>query len=220
MSDVWPSLLFSLRIAIVATSLAAAIGVPLAYAMARRPFRGRALLEGLILMPMVLPPTVVGYAIIMAFGSRGWVGAWLGRCFDYSITFRFEGAVLAAAVVALPILYLPSRAAFAGVERDLEDAARLSGAGGVRLFVQISLPLARRGIVSGLLLGFARSVGEFGATLMVLGWQPGRVTLPISVYADYTRGELASATPAVAALSAISLALVMAYNASSAAKQD
>jgi molybdate transport system permease protein len=220
MSDIWQPLGLSLRIATVATLLTALIGVPLAYAMARRQFPGRGLLDGFILLPLVLPPTVVGYLLIVALGSRGWLARQMGPAFDYTIVFRFEGAVLAALIVALPMLYIPAKAAFASVERDLEDAARIMGANRLQLFWHVSIPLARRGLVSGLLLAFARALGEFGATMMVFGWQPGKLTLPISIYADYAQGELTHATAAVVALSIISLSLVLAYNLTLSAKRD
>jgi molybdate transport system permease protein len=212
MSDLWQPLGLSLRIAGVATLLTALLATPLAYAMARRRFPGRSLVEGFILLPLVLPPTVVGYILIMALGSRGWITGLFGDGLEYSIVFRPEGAVIAALVVAMPMLYMPAKAAFGAVDRDLEDAARIEGAGRLQLFFQVSIPLARRGLVSGLLLAFARALGEFGATMMVLGWQPGNVTLPISIYADYELGQLSHATAAVVALSLISLSLVLAYN--------
>lgn len=216
MTDLWPALWLSLRIAMTATLLACAIGIPLAFVLARHNFRGKSLAEGLILLPMVLPPTVLGYMLLMAFGARGWLSPWLG---GYSIVFRFEGAVLAAAIVALPMLYLPAKAGFASVERELEDIARLMGANRLQTFWHVSVPLACRGLVSGLVLAFARALGEFGATVMVFGWQPGRLTLPISIYADYEQGNLSHATAAVVALSALSLGLIMLYNASSAGRQ-
>jgi len=220
MSELWNPLFLSLRIAITATALVALIGVPLALFMSRRRFTGKSLIEGLIVVPMVLPPTVVGYGIIILFGSRGWIGHWLYQAFGYTILFRFEGAVLAAAVVALPMLYLPAKVGFASISRDLEDSARMMGASGRQVFWHISLPLARRGIFSGLMLAFARALGEFGATVMVFGWQASRVTLPISVYADYEQDALGHAWWAVGALGIISLAVVMAYNRSAASTQE
>jgi molybdate transport system permease protein len=220
MSDLWDPLLLSLRIATTATLLVVLIGVPLALLMSRRRFIGKNLIEGLIVVPMVMPPTVVGYGIILLLGSRGWVGQWLNRAFGYSIVFRFEGAVLAAALVALPMLYLPAKAGFASIEREMEDNAKLMGASRWQVFWHVALPLARRGVYSGLLLAFARALGEFGATMMVFGWQPGRVTLPVSIYADYEQNNMAHAMAAGVALALISLTLVMAYNRSSAAAQD
>jgi molybdate transport system permease protein len=220
MTDLWRPLLLSLRVAGLATVLVAVVGVPLAYVMARRRFPGRSVLEALLTVPLVLPPTVVGYLIIVTLGARGLVGRWLYRFADYSIMFRWEGAVLAAAVVSLPMLYIPARAAFAAVEKEMEDVATLMGAGRLATFWHVSLPLARRGIAAGLILAFARSLGEFGATAMVLGIQPERTTLPISIWVDYEHRNLGHAAAAVAALSAVSLALVMAYNASSVSRQE
>src|SRR5262245_38641206 len=123
MTSLRASLVLSIEIALTATAIVLVVGVPLAKYMSRRRFAGKSIVEGLILMPLVLPPTVVGYFILMIFGARGWLGQWLHGAFGYSIAFRFEGAVLAAAVVALPMLYIPAKAAFASVERELEDIA-------------------------------------------------------------------------------------------------
>jgi molybdate transport system permease protein len=220
MSDVWQPLWLSARVAGAATLLTVLLATPLAYLMARRAFFGRNVVEGIILLPLVLPPTVVGYALIMGLGARSPVWHWLSVSSEYSIVFRFEGAVLAALVVALPMLYMPAKAAFGSIERELEDAARIMGANRLQVFWHVGIPLARRGLVSGLLLAFARALGEFGATMMVFGWQPGRLTLPISIYADYEQGNLPNATGAVVALSLISLSLVLAYNLTLARKRD
>ncbi|MCX5660428.1 MAG: molybdate ABC transporter permease subunit [Planctomycetota bacterium] len=214
MLELWPSLYLSLRIALAAMVVTALLALPLALLMSRRRFVGKSLVEALILLPLVLPPTVVGYFLIVAFGARGVVGQYLDQLFGYSILFRFEGAVLAAATVALPMLYLPAKAGFATVNRDLEDIALLLGASRWRTFWRITLPLAWHGILSGLLLAFARALGEFGATVMVFGWSPGRLTLPISVYSDYEQGELGKAAVAAVALTLVSLFLVVLYNRS------
>lgn len=209
MSELGAASALSLRIAAVATLVTVIIGVPLAWGMARRKFPGRGIFEAFILMPVVLPPTVVGYALLMLFGANGWIGRYLG---GYSIAFRFEGAVLAAVVVALPMLYLPAKAGFAAVERELEDVATLMGANRWQTFWHVSVPLARRGLLSGIVLAFARALGEFGATVMVFGWQPGRVTLPISVYAQFEQGDLNAALPAVMVMAIVALGLVLVYN--------
>jgi molybdate transport system permease protein len=220
MSHWLPSLLLSVRVAVVATILVALVGVPLAYVVGRRAFRGRSLIEALLVVPLILPPTVVGYFILMLLGRRGAVGAALDRWFGYSVLFNWHGAVIASAVVALPLLYLPARAAFSSIESELEDIARLMGAGPIRVFWHVSLPLARRGIASGLLLAFARALGEFGATVMVMGDLPGRRTLPIAIYNDYVAGDLAAAAPAVAALTGVSLLVIVLYNRSTLGKRD
>lgn len=213
MSDVWTPLRFSLSIAGAATVLVAVLAVPFAYLAARARFPGRSVAEAVVVAPLVLPPTVIGYALIVLLGRHGWVGRPLARWTGgYTVLFRPEGGVLAAAVVALPLLYLPARAAFAGVDPDLEAAARLMGATRWQTFWHVSLPLARRGIASGLLLAFGRALGEFGATTMVMGSQPDRQTLPIAIYADATGGDLAHAAPGVWALSVLSLLLVLLYN--------
>jgi molybdate transport system permease protein len=220
MSPIWPPLVLSLEIAACATALTALIAIPLAFWMARHRVAGRSVIEALITVPLVLPPTVVGYLIIVTLGARGWIGRWLKDSFDYTILFRFEGAVLAAAAVALPLLYIPAKAAFASVDREMEETATLMGASRLQLFWHVSLPLARRGIVSGLILAFARALGEFGATIMVFGWSEDRKTLPILIYTDWTDGDLAKATAAVIVLAGVSLGMIFLYNRSSISRQD
>lgn len=212
MENLWAPLFLSLQIAAAATALTTLVAVPLAYMLARRHFFGRGVVEALILLPLVLPPTVVGYLILMLFSRGGYIGHWLQAVCDYSIVFRFEGAVLAAAVVALPMLYIPAKAAFQNVDRDLEDISKTFGANRLQVFWYVSLPMARRGLVSGLILAFARALGEFGATLMVFGWQPSRLTLPISIYAAYEQGTMNTALPAVLALLGLSAVLIASYN--------
>ncbi len=215
MSDLLSPLLFSLAVATAATLLVILVGVPLSYLAARIRFPGKSLLEAAITIPLVLPPTVVGYFLLVIFGRNGWIGSSLRSITGgYSVIFRPEGAVLAAAVVSLPLLYLPTRAAFAAVDRELEDMARILGATPLQIFWHVSLPLARRGIASGLLLTFARALGEFGATVMVLGQFANRQTLPISIYNDWSSGEMPHAAPAVWALTLISLVVILVYNRS------
>jgi molybdate transport system permease protein len=210
----------SLRVAAVATALVAVIAVPLAFAMARWRVPGRSIVEALLTLPLVLPPTVVGYFILIAAGKQSALGQWLLRHFDYSIVFHWHGAVVASAAVALPMLYMPAKAAFAGVDHELEDASRLLGANLLQQFWHVSLPLARRGIMSGLLLAFARALGEFGATVMVLGDQEKFQTLPISIYTDWVAGDLKRATGAVLALTGICLIVILLYNKSPLGKRD
>lgn len=205
----------SVRVALCATALAALVALPLA-ALTARPRRrhqarvgvARGAAELLMLLPLVLPPTVVGYALIMLLGARGPIAPLLG---GYSIVFRFEGAVLASTVVALPLLYLPARAALAEVDGELIDLARLLGASRWRTFWSVLLPLARRGVGGGLVLAFARALGEFGATVMVFGWRNDGATLPVVIYAAYDQGEPERALPAALALVALSVALLAAY---------
>ena len=213
MTDLWPPLRLSLGIASVATALVAVVGVALAYGAARAWPWVRTTLDAAVTLPLVLPPTVVGYLLIAVLGRNGPVGGPLARWTGgYTVLFRPEGGVIAAAVVALPLLYLPARAAFAGVDPDLEATARLAGANAVQLFWHVSLPLARRGIAAGLLLAFARAVGEFGATDMVMANFADRQTLPIAVYNRTLNGDLHGASSAVWVLTGLSLAIVLVYN--------
>jgi molybdate transport system permease protein len=216
MSHLLPPLLLSLRIAIAATGMVALVGIPLAYFMRKRRFAGKSALEVLLIVPLVLPPTVVGYFLLVALGARSPLGRVLRAMFDYSFVFHWHGAVIAAAVVSLPLLYLPAKAAFASVEIEMEEIARLMGANRFEVFWHVSLPLARRGILSGLLLAFARALGEFGATIMIMGDLEGRRTLPISIYNDYLVGDLNRAWPGVIALTGIALGVVFIYNAATA----
>jgi molybdate transport system permease protein len=221
MSDLWQPLGFSILIATAATLLVCVVGISLAYFSANTRFFGKSLLEALLTLPLVLPPTVVGYFLLRLFGSSGWIGPILSRLFrGYTIVFRPEAGVLAAAVVALPLLYLPAKSAFAAIDRDLEATARLMGANRLQIFWHVSLPLARGGIASGVLLAFARAMGEFGATTMVMGNIPGQQTLPIFIYTQTTAGDMQSASAAVWALSALSLLVVLLYNRSPIGGQD
>lgn len=217
--ELWETLWLSLRIAALATLLALAVALPLSYLNARARYWGQSVVEGMLVVPMVLPPTVVGYLIIVALGTRGWIGQYLHQWFSYSILFRLEGAVLAAATVAVPLLYLPTRAAFAAVDRDLEDTARVMGANRLQVFFHVSLPMALRGLGSGVMLAFARALGEFGATVMVFGIRLHHTTLPVSIYLHYEDGEMSRALPAVVLLCILSLALTLLYNRSALSKQ-
>jgi molybdate transport system permease protein len=213
MNELWQAIRFSLFVTLLATALVAAVGVPLAFVFARRRFVGKSVIEALLLVPLVLPPTVVGYLLILLLGHRSPLGRGVEAVLGHPLLFSWQGAVVSAGVVALPLLFLPAKAAFAGIEPELEDVARVMGANGWQTFWHVSLPLARRGIASGLLLAFARALGEFGATVMVLGDLEGRRTLPILIYNDFVAGDLrASTAVAVSLLSAISLVIMLLYN--------
>lgn len=215
MHSLWRWTLFSLEVASASTFLAALIGTPLALWLSRRRFAGQSLVEAMIVLPLVMPPTVVGFGLIVLAGRHGWIGQWLASLFHgYSIMFRPEGAVLAGTVVALPLYYLPARSAFAGIPRELQDVARLMGAGPIATFWHVTLPLARRGIGGGLVLAMARALGEFGATLMVLGDLPHQTTLPIALYDAWLEGNLHAAALAAAVLAGFSLGMMFLFNRS------
>ena len=207
------ALLLSLRVAILATVLNALIGVPLAWALARRRFPGRAAVDLLVTMPLILPPTVTGYYLIVLFGRRGWLGGPLYQMTGWSIAFTSYAAVVAATIMALPLLVRTAKAAFESVDRDLERAAFTLGRSELRTAVEVTLPLARNGILAGLVLAFARALGEFGATLMLAGNIPGKTTtVPLAIYTAVQTGEDATALALVVVLSALSCVVIVAAN--------
>jgi len=187
--------------------------VPLAWALARRRFPGRALLDLLVTMPLILPPTVTGYYLIVLFGRRGWLGGPLYQMTGWSIAFTWYAAVVAATIMALPLLVRTAKAAFESVDRDLERAAFTLGRSELRTAVEVTLPLARNGILAGLVLAFARALGEFGATLMLAGNIPGKTaTVPLAIYTAVQTGEDAAALLLVVVLSALSCVVIVAAN--------
>ena len=183
-------LLLTLKVAGWATLLASLFGVAIAFAVARLRFPGREILDAVMTLPMVMPPTVLGYYLLVLVGRRGIIGEWLYDKLGISLIFTWQGAVIAAAVVAFPLVYKAARAAFEGVERQYEQAARVLGKPEFEVFLRVTLPLAWRGILAGSMLAFARALGEFGATLMVAGSLPGRTqTLSIAVYEAVQAGK-------------------------------
>ena len=206
MDELWRSAALSLRVAALATAAAVLVAVPAGYALARRPFRGRTLIEGLLTLPLVLPPTVVGYGLVLLLGRGG-----LGGLTGAQLLFTEPAAALAAAAVALPLVYLPSRAAFAAVPREMEEAAVLAGAGRWAVFRLVYLPAARRGVAAGIVLGFARALGEFGATVMVFGAPATARTLPVEIWFKYQDLQMTAALPAALVLAGLSLAAIWIY---------
>ena len=203
-------LVLSLRVAFVATLLNAAVGIPLAYLLARRFFRARWLVDLFVTLPLVLPPTVTGYYLIVLLGRRGWLGGPLYQLTGWSVAFTWYAAVIAAAVMALPLLVRTARAAIESVDRDLERAAFTLGHSEWRTAIEVTLPLARNGILAGLVLAFARALGEFGATLMLAGNIPGKTTtVPLAIYTAVQTGETSEALVLVAALTVVSCAVIL-----------
>jgi molybdate transport system permease protein len=190
MAQAWVALALTLKVAGWATLLNLLLGVGAGFGIARWRFPGRDLIDALLTMPMVMPPTVLGYYLLVIIGTQGPLGAWLLRHFGLRLIFTWQGAVIAATVVSFPLVFKAARAAFETVDPQLEDAARSLGVSEAALFFRVSLPLAWRGILAGLLLAFARALGEFGATLMVAGSIPGKTqTLSIAVYEAVQAGQ-------------------------------
>jgi molybdate transport system permease protein len=203
-------LLLTLKVALLATLLALVAGVSFAYVIARYRFPGREVLDALCTLPMVMPPTVLGYYLLVVIGRRGWLGEWLWDTFGVSLMFTWQGAVFASAIAAFPLVFKGARAAFEGVERQFENAARTLGVSPAGVFVRVTLPLAWRGILAGGMLAFARAMGEFGATLMVAGNIPGRTqTLSLAVYDAVQAGQDDLANFLVAVTSIVCVAILV-----------
>lgn len=179
----WTAVRLSLQVALMATLVSLPFGVLFGYVLARRNFPGKILVETALSLPLVMPPVVTGYLLLVAFGRKGPIGQFLEQWFGLSLVFTWKGAALASAVMAFPLMVRAIRVAFAEVDVRLEQVARTLGAGRLETFWRVSLPLARRGVVAGAVLAFARSVGEFGATIMIAGNIPDETqTIPVYIY--------------------------------------
>lgn len=201
----------SLLVAGTAVLLSLPAGIALGWLLARVEFVGKGLVETLVNLPLVLPPVVTGYLLLTLCGRHGWLGAPLERWLGLRLVFDWRGAALAAAVVSFPLMVRAVRIAFAGVDRRLEQTARTLGAGPLDAFFTISLPLARRGIIAGAVLAFARSIGEFGATIMIAGSIPGQTrTIPLYIYSELeTPGGIARSQTLVFVSVAIAAAALL-----------
>ncbi len=207
--DVFP-LGLSLRVALAATTIAVVVGVPLAWLLARARFPGHDILSVLVLLPMVLPPTVLGYYLLVLVGRRSLVGRAIEAVFGDGIVFTPQAAVLGALVAGLPFLVRAAQAGFEGVDPTYEEAARTLGRTEWAVFVTVTVPLAWRGILAGVALCFARAVGEFGTTLMVAGNIPGRTqTASIAIYDAVQAGRLEQANLLALSLSVVAAATLL-----------
>jgi molybdate transport system permease protein len=200
-------IILSLRVACVAVCIDFIFAMAIARFMARGEFTGKNLAESLMILPMVLPPTVLGYGLLIFFGKRGPLGHILLEYFGFQIIFTYWAAVLASAIVSFPLMYQSAKAAFSNMDLSLENAARTLGTGEMRIFFTITLPLAWPGILAGLVLSFARALGEFGATLMVAGNIPGKTqTLPLAIYSAVESGDTELAQRLVIVITVLSFA--------------
>ncbi|MGQ3115186.1 MAG: molybdate ABC transporter permease subunit [Hydrogenophaga sp.] len=190
MAEAWIPLALTLKVAGWATAINLLLGVGVGYALARWRFPGREVVDAALTLPMVMPPTVLGYYLLVVIGTHGVLGAWLLEHFGLRLIFTVPAAIIAATIVSFPLVFKAARAAFETVDPQLEDAARTLGINEWAVFFRVSLPLAWRGILAGLLLSFARALGEFGATLMVAGSIAGKTqTLSIAVYEAVQAGQ-------------------------------
>jgi molybdate transport system permease protein len=214
MSEIdWFPLILSLRVALIATAIVVVLGVALGWLLARKRFFGREFLDATVTLPLVLPPTVLGYYLLVLLGRRSPVGRAIENITGQSFVFTWRGAVIAAGVGALPLMVKTSRAAIASVDINLEDAARTLGQSEWRVFRRVTMPLASRGIVAAAMLAFARALGDFGATLMVAGNIPGRTqTAAIAIFDASQAGRDNYALVLVLILSVVTLLLVYVTN--------
>ncbi len=210
MDVAWSALSLSLQVAGWATALNLVLGIGVGYLLARTRFVGRDLLDTLLTLPMVMPPTVLGYYLLVLLGRKGWIGQWLQDTWGINLIFTLQGAVIAATIVAFPLVFKPARAAFEAIDGQVEEAGRVLGISELAIFWRITLPLAWRGILAGVLLGFARALGEFGATLMVAGSIPGKTqTLSIAVYEAVQAGQDAVANTLVLITSLVCIIVLL-----------
>ncbi|WP_370388888.1 molybdate ABC transporter permease subunit [Snodgrassella alvi] len=210
MAAAWIALALSLKIALWATVFNLILGVGIGYLFARKALWGRELLDTLLTLPMVMPPTVLGYYLLVVLGKNGFIGQFLQQYLNINLIFTWQGAVVAATVVSFPLVFKPARAAFDSLDPQLEQAGRVLGISNVGVFLRITLPLAWRGILAGVLLAFARSMGEFGATLMVAGSIPGQTqTLSIAVYEAVQAGDDQLANTLVLIISVVCILILL-----------
>ena len=182
----WDAIRLSLQVAIVSVACSLPFGIAVAWLLARRQFMGKSLVETVVNLPLVLPPVVTGFLLLVMFGRNGFLGRTLENWFGVRFIFDWKGAALAAAIVSFPLMVRAIKVALNSVDSRLEDTARTLGAGPLDTFLTITMPLAWHGIIAGCLLAFARSLGEFGATIMLAGNMPGKTqTIPLFVYDQY-----------------------------------
>ncbi len=206
--DEWTAVELSLRIAIVATAFALPVGIAIGWLLARKEFWGKAVLDGLVHLPLVLPPVVTGYLLLISFGRKGPIGAFLDEYFGIVFSFRWTGAALSCGVMGFPLMVRPIRLALEAIDRRIEDAAATLGAGRFLVFLTITLPLALPGVIAGAVLCFARALGEFGATITFVSNIPGE-TQTISA-AIYTLMQIPGGDAAAGRLVLVAIVLALA----------
>lgn len=208
-NGVWVALSLSLKVAGWATLLNLLLGVAVAYGLSRWRSPARDVVDAILTLPLVMPPTVLGYYLLVLLGRRGVFGEWLER-WGIQLVFTWQGAVIAATIVAFPLVLKSARAAFENVDPQLENAARVLGVSEPGVFFRVTLPLASKGIAAGVLLAFARALGEFGATLMIAGNLPGRTqTMSVAIYEAVQAGDDSTANLLVLITSATCIVMLL-----------
>jgi molybdate transport system permease protein len=207
----WTAILLSIRVAVIATLISTPLGIGIAWLLARRDFWGKAFVDAVIYLPLVLPPVVTGYLLLLTFGKRGLVGAWLSEHLGIVFAFRWTGAALACGVMSFPLLVRPIRLSIEAVDRRLEQASSTLGAAPWKVFLTVTLPLAMPGVLAGMVLGFAKAIGEFGATITFVSNIPGETqTISSAIYSliQTPDGDTAALRLVIISISIAVLALI------------
>jgi len=205
----WFPLWLSLKVAVIATIVSLGIGLALAYVLARYRFRGRNVLDSLVTLPIVLPPTVLGYYLLVLLGRNTALGAAFEAVFGFPLVFTWQAAVLAATIHSIPLLVKSARAALESVDRNMENAARTLGASEWRIFFRVTLPLARRSIMAATIFAFARALGDFGVTIMIAGNIPGKTqTMAVAIYDAVESGNTLVANVMVLVISVLAIGIL------------
>ncbi len=205
----WFPLWLSLRVAVLATAISLGVGLALAYILARYRFRGREVLDSLVTLPIVLPPTVLGYYLLVLLGRDTFLGRAFESVFGFPLVFTWQAAVVAATLHSIPLLVKSARAALESVDHNMENAARTLGASEWRIFFQVTLPLARRSILAATVFAFARALGDFGVTIMIAGNIPGRTqTMAVAIYDAVQSGDTLLANLMVLIISALAIGIL------------
>lgn len=209
----WSPVKLSLEIASISLFIVLIVGILAAKFMANKSFKGKSILETILLLPLVLPPSVVGFLLIVIFGQQSFIGQAIENLFHQSIIFTWWAAVISSVVVAFPLMYQSAKTGFETIDRDIEDASRVDGANEFKVFTLITLPLASNAIITGAILSFARSLGEFGATLMFAGNIPGKTqTIPTAIYIAMDSGNMDLAWSWVFVILLISFSVLILMN--------
>lgn len=207
-------IMLSLKIATIATIFSFVLGLFFAYTLNKKRIPGKNIWETLLILPMILPPSVMGYLLLIAFGKRGLIGGFLLETFDIQIVFTWVGAVIASCIVSLPLMYQNAKSAFISTDPIYEKAAQTLGSSEWKIFRTVIFPLAWPGIISGIILSFARAIGEFGATLMIAGNIPGKTqTIPTAIYFAVESGNTEMANRLVLIMTIFSFVLILGLNA-------
>ena len=203
-------LILSLKVATLATLLVTSLGIVIAFLLANAQFKGKGLLESVLLLPMILPPTVTGYYLVILLGRYGLLGGPIFRWTGWNIMFTWQAAVVAASVVALPIMVRTAQSAIESVDKEMIDSSTMLGHSRIETAIRVTLPLAWPSILAGIVLAFTRAIGEFGATLMLAGNIPGRTdTMPLAIYGYATSGDWQNAHVLVVILTGLSVAFLL-----------